>query len=113
MGQHALQNFAQQPMINGWKELFDIALQHIWILAGQMLTAVDGKMSAFADAVGVAVGKKLLLVTWHSNIAQGMMHHAVTEGRRRDEPAFGLVDVKTVVAAGLITAIPQLTLQGN
>ena len=55
IGYLAFQHSTQTGMVNGWKELADVALQEIGILARKGLSAVQGAVRAFAHTIGITV----------------------------------------------------------
>jgi len=66
----------------GRKELQHIALQHIGVLPGQFLTALQRCVRAFAYPTGVAVAAKTGFKDRPNLLHQGVVYDAVPEGRR-------------------------------
>ena len=75
------------------------------------LAAVQRPVRAFADAVGVRIRHKTAFEDRFDEVVQRMMHHAVAERRRADEPAFGIVDPEICVSARAVGFRSQLLLQ--
>ena len=97
-------------MVDGGKELLDIALQHIAMAAGEVLAAVQRPMGAFAHAVGVGVVDEAALEERLHNIAERMVHHPITKGRGRNQPPLGFVDGEAGIGAGAIGFFGQFGL---
>ena len=66
---------------------------------------------AFSGAIGVTVRDKPRIEDGFNQVAQGMMHHPVGEGRGADFTAFGFVDEEVRVRAGAIMVIAQFSLK--
>jgi hypothetical protein len=64
----------------------------------------DGRVRAFTDAIGKAVGDEQALETRLDQVAQGVVHHTVTKGRGADGPPLGFVDDEVHVTAWFILA---------
>src|SRR5258708_4233391 len=87
-------------MVNAGKELRKIAGQNIFVATGELLSAVESAMRAFADTVGIRIENKRTFQWWLDQIAQGVVNHAVTERRGGNEAAFRFVDIKTGIGSG-------------
>jgi hypothetical protein len=85
--------------MNGGKELDNIALQHVWILAGKLLTAVQGCMCALSYPTGIAIPAEASLKNGLDLLHQRMMHYPVPKQCRIDTPGLGGSDVKMPVRA--------------
>ena len=100
----------EQLVVDGGEELLHVAREHVAVTAGELLAAVQRGVGALADAVGVAVVDEAALEDGFDHVAQGVVHHAVAEGRCADEAALGFVDEEAGVAAGPVAVLDQLRL---
>ena len=98
-------------MVNTGEELLKITLQHISILASELIAAQDGAVSALACPVGIRVCDKAALPDRLDHPAQSMVHHPVAERCGRDKAALGIVNVETMVCTGRPGAGKQLLLK--
>jgi len=103
----------QDLVIDGRKELSEVALQHVAVRTGEVLEAVHGGVRSLSFPAGVAVVNEGSLEDWFQHVAQGVMDHAVAEGGRADHPPLRLEDFKRAVRAGLIRAADQFVLQSD
>ena len=80
----------------------DMPVQHIAIAARKTLAAVQRPVAAFSHSIGIGMGYEAALEERLDEIAQRVVDHPVAEGRGRDQPAFGFVDIKTGIGTGMI-----------
>ncbi len=76
-------------MIDAREKLPHVAGQHVTVLAGERLAAIQRPMRALADPVGVAVSDEAALESRLDDVAQRMMHHPVAERRSRNQALLG------------------------
>ena len=68
-------------------------------------------MSALPHSVGITIEDKAALKPGFDDIAEGMMHNPIAEGRRADFALFGIVNVKMLIRTWLVTTAFQFLLQ--
>jgi len=107
----ACERRAQNCVVNRWEKLSHIALQNVTITPRKMLTAIQRAMRPFAFAIGVRIENERPLENRFDDVAQGVMHDAVTERRGGNQSTFRFVNVETGVRAGSIGLIQQFALQ--
>ena len=93
------------------KEFRHVAFEHEGVAIGQPAAAFPRGGGAFADLAGKTARDEAPLEHRSQPVAQGVMHHAVAEGRGGDEPAFRFVDFKEAVRAGAVAAREQFLAQ--
>jgi hypothetical protein len=93
------------------RRAIEVALQHVRKAARQLLRAIQRGVRPLADAAGVRVVDKAPLENWLDDLAEGVMHQAVTERRGRNQTRLGIVDVKIVVRPRTIRLRLQFYLQ--
>ena len=76
-------------MIDGREVAKNIGAQHMAVAVAELLVARHRAVRAFAFAVGKGIVDETALENRHHHGAQGIMHHAITKGRDRNDAAFG------------------------
>ena len=89
-------------MVDAGKELAQIALQHIAVTPCKCLCSIQRAMRPLAYPVCITIMDEIAFKDRLDQVTQGMMHHAVAEGRRRDQTPLRLMDIKAAICAGLI-----------
>ena len=77
----------------------DVAAQNVGVPVPISLECLDGAVSAFSGAVGVAVIDEALFVDWADGGAERVMHHAIAEGRGGNKALLGFAHQDFDVAA--------------
>ena len=91
--------------------LHNVAAQNIAELLGECLQAVYGAMCAFLLAIGVRIRNKPGFKNWFDDIANGVMHDAVTKWRGADFSLLGFVNYEMHILTWLISEAGQFLLQ--
>ena len=98
-------------MVNGGEEFAHITLQKVVMTTGKILSTVNGPVSALADPVGIRVVDETRFPDGFDDPAKGMKHDPVAKWSRRDQAAFGFVDVEAVIRARVVGFGAQFVLQ--
>ena len=77
-----------------------IALQHIGVMPGQFLTALQRCVRAFAYPTGVAVAAKTGFKDRPNLLHQGVVYDVIPGGRRADAPWFRQGNAKMPIGTG-------------
>lgn len=89
-------------MIDAWKKLADVAGKYVLITAGEVRDAIQCLVRTLPDAVGVGIEDEGFFEYRFDQVTEGMMYHPIAKRRGGDQPLLWIVDVKTVILAGLI-----------
>src|SRR5205823_1041137 len=100
----------QYGMIQRRKMLYDIDAQHVAISPCPLLQLIDCAVRALADPVSIAMRDETGLEHRLDDIAQRVMHDAVSKGRGADLAPLRLMDEEVTVRAGPIRLHAQIVL---
>ncbi len=100
-------------MIDGGKKLANIGLPNVGKAARELLTPVDGEMSAAAGPAGVGIRDKDPLEDRFEDLDEGMVHHAVAIRCGTDPSLFGLEDAELSVGPRSVEAVDEFALQSQ
>ena len=76
----APEGVAQDGVVDAGEKLAQVELKKVGIAAGVLLGTRQGPMGPFADPVGVGVGDKATVKDRFDQVAEGVMHNAISEG---------------------------------
>ena len=105
------QNPTQDGVVHAGEEMNQVALQHVWIAAGEHLAAIQRPVGALAHATGVGIVDEAGLEDRLDDAHQSVVDDAVTEGGGGDDARLGIADGEMGVWARPIGLGQQRLLQ--